>query len=111
MFAGDLAGMTPDMLRQVAELVRAQGAIDRNGERLAAQPRAAAPEQKGMDARLDMIHVSHEERCYGGKICDLLAISGVDDGERTTIIMIPYTACPRCVRTKTHRAAERGSLE
>ncbi|MCP4543557.1 MAG: HAMP domain-containing protein [Chloroflexi bacterium] len=69
VLAGDMAGMTPEMLRQmveqrVAELVRGQGMIDGNGEPLVVQPRAVVLEQKGVDDGLEL-PLDRDERGYG----------------------------------------------
>jgi methyl-accepting chemotaxis protein len=68
-FVGDLAGMTPEMLRQmveqrVAELVRAQSAGNGDGVRALAKPQVAAAEQTGRDNKLEL-PLDRDERGYG----------------------------------------------
>jgi methyl-accepting chemotaxis protein len=62
--AAGLAGMTPEMLQQVADLVRAQTATGGDGGLEAAQPQRAAPEEKGDDDRLEL-PLDRDERGYG----------------------------------------------
>ena len=67
-FAGDVGGMTPEMLRRmveqrVAELVRAQGATDGDGARQVLK-RTAVVEQKGTDGELEL-PLDRDERGYG----------------------------------------------
>ncbi len=66
--AGDLSGMTPDMLHQmveqrVAELVRAQGASGGDVARVVVRPRAIV-EQKESDGELEL-PLDRDERGYG----------------------------------------------
>jgi methyl-accepting chemotaxis protein len=65
-FAGDLAGMTPEMLRQVAELVRAQMGADGDSGTAAAQPRKAAVAMEGKEGneRIEL-PLDRDERGYG----------------------------------------------
>jgi methyl-accepting chemotaxis protein len=62
--AAGLAGMTPDMLQQVANLVRARTATRGDGGLAAAQPQRAVPEEKGNDDRLEL-PLDRDERGYG----------------------------------------------
>ena len=60
VFDGALAGMTPEMVRQVAELVRAQVAAGGGGEPMPLQ----APEAKDKDSGLEL-PLDRDERGYG----------------------------------------------
>ncbi|MCP4539676.1 MAG: hypothetical protein GY832_21270, partial [Chloroflexi bacterium] len=62
-FADSIAGMTPEMLRQVAELVKAEVASG-GGSGPAVEPRVVVVEKKGEEARLEL-PLDRDERGYG----------------------------------------------
>ncbi len=62
MMAGELAGMTPEMLRQVAELVKAQ--VAGGGVRAAAGPQAVVEERADGSDRIEL-PLDRDERGYG----------------------------------------------
>ena len=68
-FAGDMAGMTPEMLRQVveqrvAELVSAQGAIGADVGPATVEQRVLVPKKREGNERLDL-PLDRDERGYG----------------------------------------------
>ncbi len=62
-FADSIAGMTPEMLRQVAELVKAEVAAGGSSGPVA-EPRVVVVEKKGEEARLEL-PLDRDERGYG----------------------------------------------
>jgi methyl-accepting chemotaxis protein len=64
VFAGDLAGMTPEMLRRVVELVRAQVVSDGDGESVTIKPRPTVGERAEGNDRLEL-PLDRDERGYG----------------------------------------------
>ena len=59
-----IAGMTPEMLQQVAELVRAQNATGGDGGPAETQTQRAVLEEKGDDHRIGL-PLDRDERGYG----------------------------------------------
>ncbi|MCP4543553.1 MAG: HAMP domain-containing protein [Chloroflexi bacterium] len=69
VFAGNVSGMTPEMLRQVveqrvAELVRSQGIIGGGGGSVVVEPHAVISETKDGNDRLEL-PLDRDERGYG----------------------------------------------
>ncbi len=69
VFVGDVAGMTPEMLRQmveqrVAELVRPPGKAGGDGGPSVAKPKAVAPKEKDVNDKLEL-PLDRDERGYG----------------------------------------------
>jgi hypothetical protein len=56
--------MTPEMLQQVANLVRARTATGGDGGLAGAQPQGAVPEKKGDERRMEL-PLDRDERGYG----------------------------------------------